>query len=170
MNEQLSLSAWQSTLALLERISSNAPASPKGRREGSEGTDGSSARTRGKCATKPASAHLEIIERHSADIITLSWCDATTGRYGEQRWKLMRSRASGVCVLSGERIRRGDLVYRPCTRGHTPSNANWMLLASAIANEPCDALLAAQPFPPSPHAEPGTEAHAVSTEYLNPGV
>jgi hypothetical protein len=27
------------------------------------------------------------------------------------------------------------LVYRPCTRGHMPSNATWMLLASAIGNE-----------------------------------
>ena len=140
MNEQISHCAWQYTLALLERLSSSPSASPKGPREARESMDGPSTRTRRESATRPASVHLEIVERHSDDVITLSWGDATTGRYGEQRWKLMKSRGSGVCAVSGARIRRGDLVYRPCARGRTPTNANWMLLASAIVERVGDLL------------------------------
>jgi hypothetical protein len=78
-------------------------------------------------------ARINIIERISATRLVVCWCDATTGRYGEQPWKLGAARNRSVCALSGATIRRGDKVYRPWSRGQKkPVNANQSILASVV--------------------------------------
>ncbi|WP_084170142.1 DUF3331 domain-containing protein [Paraburkholderia ferrariae] len=77
-------------------------------------------------------ANLEIVERYSSSAIAISWRDATSGSYGEQKWKLTIARGRAICALSGAQIRRGDLVFRPSVRGRKPANAGWVILASTI--------------------------------------
>jgi hypothetical protein len=78
-------------------------------------------------------ARINIIERISATCLVVCWCDATTGRYGEQPWKLGAARNRSVCALSGATIRRGDKVYRPWSRGQKKAvNANQSILASVV--------------------------------------
>jgi hypothetical protein len=79
-------------------------------------------------------ARINIIERISPTRLVVCWCDATTGRYGEQSWKLGAARNKSVCALSGATIRRGDKVYRPYSRGQKkPVNADQSILASVVA-------------------------------------
>jgi hypothetical protein len=42
------------------------------------------------------------------------------------------ARSKSVCALSGEIIRRGDLVYRPCVRGQNLWNAKHHISAEAL--------------------------------------
>jgi hypothetical protein len=80
-------------------------------------------------------ARINIIERLSPTRVVVCWCDATTGRYGEQPWKLGAARNRSVCALSGATIRRGDKVYRPWCRGQRkPVNANQLILASVVSD------------------------------------
>jgi hypothetical protein len=80
-------------------------------------------------------ARINIIERLSPTRLVVCWCDATTGRYGEQPWKLCAARNKSVCALSGAKISRGDKVYRPWSRGQRkPANANQSILASAVGD------------------------------------
>jgi hypothetical protein len=80
-------------------------------------------------------ARIDIIERLSPTRLVVCWCDATTGRYGEQSWKLGAARNRSVCALSGATIKRGDKVYRPWSRGQTkPVNANQVILASVVCH------------------------------------
>jgi hypothetical protein len=82
-----------------------------------------------------AEARIDIIERLSPTRLVVCWCDATTGRYGEQPWKLGAARNKTVCALSGATIRRGDKVYRPWSRGQKkPVNADQSILASVVAD------------------------------------
>ncbi|MCP3712198.1 DUF3331 domain-containing protein [Paraburkholderia sp. CNPSo 3274] len=80
-------------------------------------------------------ARIDIIERISPTRLVVCWCDATTGRYGEQPWKLGAARNKTVCALTGATIRRGDKVYRPWSRGQKkPINADQSILASVVAD------------------------------------
>lgn len=122
---------WKSTVALLGRISS--PDAGVGEKKAFGPGDG-------RCASKktaPArvgvkSAHaasFSIVERISERSIVVCWCDATLGHYGEQLWMRAVARRSTHCVLSGLRVRRGDIVYRPSTRGQRPANCEEVILA-----------------------------------------
>jgi hypothetical protein len=77
-----------------------------------------------------------VLDRPSSMTVTVQWCDATSGRYGDQIWRAGVSRENAVCVLSGERINRGDAIYRPRACGQSPLNAGEMILASAIEGVP----------------------------------
>jgi len=54
---------------------------------------------------------LEVIERLSESSIAVLWRDATRCCYVDQVWISCRARVRGCCALTGEKIRRGDLVY-----------------------------------------------------------
>jgi hypothetical protein len=80
---------------------------------------------------------ITLIRRHDPDCITVCWSDATYGRYSDQLWRVCTARRSSVCALTGEKIRRGDAVFRPSpNRRHRPANADAMILASKIENLP----------------------------------
>ncbi|MGF6768204.1 hypothetical protein P3T18_000674 [Paraburkholderia sp. GAS199] len=66
-------------------------------------------------------------------VAIVEWKDPTGGHYAEQRWHRCMSRRTGVCVLSGSVIVRGDCVFRPARRSREPMNSNAMILASVLA-------------------------------------
>ncbi|AXK62940.1 MULTISPECIES: DUF3331 domain-containing protein [Burkholderia] len=80
-------------------------------------------------ASKPT---ISVLERPTADTVMISWCDACTGHYGYQKWRLFTTRKRGVCALSGRPILAGDSVYAPQLLGSAPGNAAAMVLAACI--------------------------------------
>jgi len=80
-----------------------------------------------------ASCTVTIEERLANSSFTLSWSDPTRCSYREQVWKRAIARKSGICVLSGERIKRGDAVFRPLARRYKiPLNSEAMILAASL--------------------------------------
>jgi hypothetical protein len=76
---------------------------------------------------------IEILERLSPIAIVISWADATSGRYGEQTWRLRAARRKGVCSLSGEPFLPGTLIYRPNLRQSSAANTDQSISAASIA-------------------------------------
>ncbi|MEX3981075.1 DUF3331 domain-containing protein [Paraburkholderia sp. EG287A] len=80
-----------------------------------------------------ASCTVKIEERLANSSFTLSWSDPTRCSYREQVWKRAIARKSGICVLSGEHIKRGDAVFRPLARRYkVPLNSGAMILAASL--------------------------------------
>ncbi len=77
-------------------------------------------------------ANLAFVDVCEDKLISVSWGDPTSGHYTEQLWRLCIARKRGQCALTGTDIQRGDKIYRPFSRGTTPINANWAVLASAL--------------------------------------
>jgi hypothetical protein len=76
---------------------------------------------------------VKIEERLANAAFALSWSDPTQCSYREQVWKRAIARKSGVCALSGERIKRGDAVFRPqARRFKVPLNSGAMILAASL--------------------------------------
>jgi hypothetical protein len=127
--------AWEQTLDLLARVSSKSANcgdcnAPEIRLENYMPLEARRARA-AECGM-PRSALVSILERRSPTSVSICWCDATSGRYGDQLWKLRIARGSAICALTGARIRRGDPVYRPCVRGRCPTNADQSISAEAL--------------------------------------
>ena len=119
---------WERTVALLGQITSpgDAPAQENGL-----GPRKKNAPTRtGGCAM--VSASFTIVERVSERAILICWRDATLGHYAEQPWMKGVAQRSARCVLSGLRVRRGDIVYRPSTRGQRCANCGEVVLAVVL--------------------------------------
>jgi hypothetical protein len=115
---------------LQERIASLKLARERAAKKQRNSNVGKSAKSR-----RPAtalSARVEVVDRVSERAIVVDWCDATVGHYGEQLWTRGVARLSSRCVLSGQRIRRGDLVYHPSMRGHCPANRKEAILACIL--------------------------------------
>ncbi|WP_321899627.1 DUF3331 domain-containing protein [Paraburkholderia heleia] len=125
---------WESTIALLGRISS--PDDGIGKYKMSRADNGRDPAKRGppaRAGERPTDpANCTIVDRISACSIMVRWGDATVGHYGEQLWKRGIARRSTWCILSGMRVRRGDIVYRPCTRGLRPMNCEEVILAGVL--------------------------------------
>ncbi len=82
----------------------------------------------GTCAT------IRILERLSASVVSLSWHDPTSLNYAEQVWWMSGALRNGRCAVSGERILRGQSVYRPRRSSKdAPLNGREMILTSVIA-------------------------------------
>jgi hypothetical protein len=73
---------------------------------------------------------VNIVERTGPTSATVTWNEPSC-RYGYQTWRAGISRLSGVCVISGKVIRRGDLVFKPQVRP-IPLNAHAMILQSVV--------------------------------------
>ncbi|CAB3776090.1 DUF3331 domain-containing protein [Paraburkholderia caffeinilytica] len=73
-----------------------------------------------------------VLDRVSAKIVVVYWCDATSCRYGDQLWRVGVARRRGRCALSGAPIKAGDAVYRPRQGRPSPVNAAAMMLASEV--------------------------------------
>uniref|UniRef100_UPI003F4F778B DUF3331 domain-containing protein n=1 Tax=Caballeronia sp. LjRoot34 TaxID=3342325 RepID=UPI003F4F778B len=76
---------------------------------------------------------LNLDERYA----TIAWQDATSCRYGDQRWYRCPAPFDGVCSLTGFKILRGSDVFRPSRRGlyMLPANADAMILAAALQRQ-----------------------------------
>ena len=80
------------------------------------------------------SSHLKVsvVERTTSSSVTIAWRDATSCFYGAQIWRVASARVSGICALSGQRIRRGDRIFHPHRSKPMPVNARAMILESAL--------------------------------------
>jgi len=136
-------SAWQQTIDLLSALSEperfiddmdhgRSCRPVPGSRSASE------AANRRRAAARAWDAQgITLIRRHDSESITVCWSDSTYGRYSDQLWRVCTARRSSVCALTGEKIRRGDAVFRPSpNRRHRPANADAMILASKIDRLP----------------------------------
>lgn len=83
-------------------------------------------------ASSPRELIVSLIERTTPSTVTIAWRDSTSCFYGEQVWRVAGAKVSGVCVLSGKRIRRGDRIYHPQRSNPAPVNARAMILESAL--------------------------------------
>ncbi|WP_236001902.1 DUF3331 domain-containing protein [Paraburkholderia elongata] len=80
-------------------------------------------------------ATIRILERLSPSTVTLSWHDPTSLNYAEQVWWMGGAQKNGRCAVSGERILRGQSVYRPRRLGKdAPLNGSEMILSSVIVS------------------------------------
>jgi hypothetical protein len=83
-----------------------------------------------------AGVTVRLLERSTATRVTLAWSDPSRCAYRDQEWHLTRARHSGICAISGQKIRRGEFVYRPrVTRPRPPLNADAMIHASAFQDD-----------------------------------
>ena len=81
----------------------------------------------------PEIVHIVILDRPSSDTVLVSWSSSIGCRYGEQTWRKVVARKSGVCILSGHLIVRGDSVFRPKRmRNAMCSNSMAMIKASSV--------------------------------------
>jgi hypothetical protein len=77
---------------------------------------------------------ITAIERQDDASALISWCDPTMGHYVDQVWGRVAAPKSGYCALTGQRIQRGDVVFKPRVRGrHHPVNYEEMILGAALA-------------------------------------
>ncbi|MDE1183749.1 DUF3331 domain-containing protein [Paraburkholderia sp.] len=82
---------------------------------------------------------ITAIEPQNDASMLVSWCDPTMCHYVDQVWISVTARSGGYCALTGNRIRRGDSIFKPRSRGaHRPVNCNEMILAAALASEVAD--------------------------------
>jgi hypothetical protein len=90
----------------------------------------------GRHVTSSASCspHLRVslVERTTSSTVTIAWRDPTSCFYGAQIWRAASAKVSGICALSGQRIRRGDRIFHPHRTKPTPVNARAMILESAL--------------------------------------
>jgi hypothetical protein len=78
--------------------------------------------------------HISIVEKLSSTTISVCWSDPCLGHYANQIWGIGSARGDAICALSGERIRRGDSIFRPRAYGsQVPINRHRMMLASAVS-------------------------------------
>ncbi|CAB3764796.1 DUF3331 domain-containing protein [Paraburkholderia humisilvae] len=123
---------WSQTLNLLSSLSHGATGLPRPRRLKS-------------CAARAPSAAsctgtARLVERVGERLLTVSWSDPTSCCYPDQPWVVAIARRDGVCALSGQPISYGDPIFRPRAAKLMPTNAQAMMLASAVN--------AAMPAPP----------------------
>jgi hypothetical protein len=76
---------------------------------------------------------ITVIERQDDASALVSWCDPTLCHYVDQVWTRVTARHCGYCALSGERIQKGDSVFKPRTRGrYRPANCDEMILLASV--------------------------------------
>ncbi|MGX6998296.1 DUF3331 domain-containing protein [Caballeronia sp. KNU42] len=140
MKHEFQLDPWAQTLAMLSNCSGPKPSDCndedfdqiRGRislltRASRGKVEWAARNTRDSCAT------IRILERLSASAVSLSWHDPTSLNYAEQVWRMGGAPRSGRCAVSGERILRGQSVFRPRRSGKdAPLNASEMILTSVI--------------------------------------
>lgn len=79
----------------------------------------------------PAQIVIRVLER-TERYATLEWYDPTACRYGAQKWHRCLARKSGTCAVSGDKILRGEEVFKPWRTTPPPANRHAMILASRM--------------------------------------
>jgi hypothetical protein len=129
--------AWSQTLGLLDSLSCAAE-SPLG----DTVQAGRSAPRRlapvVACVTSKRGAHIKVLDRPTSRTAIVTWGDPTSCHYGDQVWRIARASSDGFCALSGQQIRRGDVVYRPSHYRLAPANAGSMMLAACVLVAPLE--------------------------------
>jgi hypothetical protein len=88
--------------------------------------------SKGTITERPAQLLVSLVERTTSSTVTIAWRDPTSCFYGAQIWRVANAKVSGICALSGVRIRRGDRIFHPQRTKPIPVNARAMILESAL--------------------------------------
>jgi hypothetical protein len=91
-----------------------------------------SSQTSSRAANRNEAVSFVLLDRISPRTATVSWSDPQGCKYGEQVWRLAAAKRSGICVLTGQPVARGEAIYRPSRTNPPPMNANAMMLAAAL--------------------------------------
>ena len=75
---------------------------------------------------------VRVLDKPTTRTLTVSWCDASTGHYGYQTWRVRCARNAGTCVLTGLPIEAGDEVFSPRKGLTQPGNAGAMIAAASL--------------------------------------
>lgn len=76
---------------------------------------------------------VAVLDRPSAQALTVLWSDSCSGHYGHQTWRLGYAKQDALCVLTGAPILKGDRVFLPRgNRNALPANWDRMILASKV--------------------------------------
>jgi hypothetical protein len=133
---------WSQTLCLLDSLSCTEERA-SGHGMATASGDRISARRRAHrraaavvCASGERGAHIKVLERPTSRTAIVTWGDPTSCHYGDQVWRVARASSDGFCALSGQQIRRGDVVYRPSHYRLAPANAGSMMLAACVLVAP----------------------------------
>lgn len=133
---------WSQTLCLLDSLS-RPEELPSSHSVASAAGDRFSARRSAQrrsaavaCAVGKRDAHIRVLERPTSRTAIVTWGDPTSCHYGDQVWRVARASSDGLCALSGQQIRRGDVVYRPSHYRLAPANAGSMMLAACVLLAP----------------------------------
>ncbi|EKS71948.1 hypothetical protein BURK_008936 [Burkholderia sp. SJ98] len=121
-------------------------------------------RQRGALAAKsswPRDVRIRVLERPSPRTVSVAWGHPCSGYAGGQTWRRVMARKNGVCALSGERVLRGDPIYKLARSSERHNRADEVLLARHV-----DAILQAQEstFPTTRHATVRTFGNVFSKE------
>ncbi|WP_181969791.1 DUF3331 domain-containing protein [Paraburkholderia sp. DHOC27] len=57
-------------------------------------------------------ARVRLVDRLSEHAVSISWGHACSGYDGSQTWRKAIAKKKGVCAMTGERIARGDTIYK----------------------------------------------------------
>jgi Domain of unknown function (DUF3331) len=135
--QPIGVDPWTRTLAALSMFSNP----PQDRPWETSFADFQATRKRVRVAAdnlQPPTLKLTVLEYLANSLVVISWHDPTLCNYEEQVWSPALSRCSGRCALSGQRIVRGDAVYKPRTRGRVaPLNGDAMILSTEL-KKVCD--------------------------------
>lgn len=116
---------WQKIIRVLGQLpdqqSAECSAELVGRRQSRRSTEG-----------RVEGLKIHLVERVTTTRVTLAWFDLSRCAYGNQEWHLTRARRSGVCAVSGRRIRRGENVYRPRPSRPQVLNADAMIYTDVL--------------------------------------
>ena len=75
---------------------------------------------------------VRVLDKPTTRTLTVSWCDASSGHYGYQTWRVRCARKAGTCVLTGLPIEAGDEVFSPRKGLIRPGNAGAMIAAASL--------------------------------------
>jgi len=73
---------------------------------------------------------IRFLEKPSKKHLLVSWREQAKCNYTEQLWTLRKAAKATTCALSGEKIKRGDYVYRPAGQALNSGNC---IRAEAVA-------------------------------------
>lgn len=79
----------------------------------------------------PADVKIRVLDRVSSRSISVALAHPCLGYCGWQRWHRALARKSGICVLSGDSVSRGDVIYK-LAGSFTPSRADHVMLARHV--------------------------------------
>jgi hypothetical protein len=133
---------WSQTLCLLDSLSCTEERSSSHQLASATGDRFSARRSAHRrtaavaCAAGKRDAHIRVLERPTSRTAIVTWGDPTSCHYGDQVWRVARASNDGYCALSGQQIRRGDVVYRPSHYRLAPANAGSMMLAACVLVAP----------------------------------
>lgn len=129
------LDPWSHTLAMIDHCPGLKLSDRRTRLTSRESGDQVKRTVRNASEARDACATIRILERPSTSTVSLSWHDPTSLNYAEQEWWIGCAPKNGRCAVSGERIVRGQSVYRPKRSGKgAPLNRSAMILIAVIAS------------------------------------